>query len=209
VAKIASDFRKPGGLTVVPPEESAAFLAPLGLRALPGIGPRLEARLGELGLRTIGELAALSDEALSRAIPGSVGRELRARARGIDERRVDPRQQPPVSQGAEETFPRDLVSSAEMEEWIDRLAANVWSRLDAKDLHARAVTAKIRYFDFQTVTRSRTVREPFASAEELASGARALLQRALAERSAAVRLLGVYASKFCEKAEETQIRFSL
>jgi DNA polymerase-4 len=74
VAKIASDFRKPAGLTVVPPEQSASFLAPLELRALPGIGPRLEARLSELKLRTIGDLAALSNEALARSFPGSVAR---------------------------------------------------------------------------------------------------------------------------------------
>jgi DNA polymerase-4 len=206
VAKIASDFRKPAGLTVVPPDGSAAFLAPLELRALPGIGPRLEARLLELGLRTIGDLAALSDDALRRAISGQVGRELRDRARGIDERRVDPQPQPPVSQGAEETFPRDLVADEEMEEWIDRLAEGVWERLTAKDLCARTVTAKVRYADFQTVTRSQTVREPLCSVEELALMARTLLQRALASRRAPVRLLGVYVSTLCERAEQAQIR---
>ncbi len=206
VAKIASDFRKPAGLTVVPPEESAAFLAPLELRALPGIGPRLEARLLEVGLRAIGDLAALSDDALRRAIPGGVGNELRDRARGIDERRVDPQPQAPVSQGAEETFPRDLVSETEMEEWIERLAESVWGRLTAKDLCARTVTAKVRYSDFQTVTRSQTVREPLCTVEELALTARALLQRALSRRRAPVRLLGVYTSTLSERAEPAQIR---
>jgi DNA polymerase-4 len=209
VAKIASDFRKPGGLTVVPPEQSAACLAPLELRALPGVGPRLEARLSELKLRTIGDLAALSDEALGRPLPGSVGRELRDRARGIDERPVDPSPQMPVSQGAEETFPRDLAEPAEMEAWIDRLSDNVWARLEAHDLCARRVMAKIRYFDFQTVTRSQTAAEPFASAEELAALAKSLLARALSERKAAVRLLGVYASKLCERGKEIQIRLPL
>ena len=209
VAKIASDFRKPGGLTVVPPERSAEFLAPLELRALPGIGPRLEARLAQLKLRTIGDLAALSDEALRRALPGVVGRELRDRARGIDDRPVDPSPQTPVSQGAEETFPRDLSAPAEMEAWIDRLAENVWQRLDAHDLCARRVTAKIRYFDFQTITRSQTAGEPFASAEQLAASAKALLERAMSERKAAVRLLGVYASKLCERGKEAQIRLPL
>ena len=206
VAKIASDFRKPAGLTVVSPEESAVFLAPLELRALPGIGPRLEARLLELRLRTIGDLAALSDDALRRAIPGHVGRGLRDRARGIDERRVDPHPQSPVSQGAEETFPRDLVSDEEMEEWIDRLAESAWGRLTAKDLCARTVTTKVRYSDFQTVTRSQTVREPLCSVEELALVARALLQRALASRRAPVRLLGVYTSTLCARVEQAQIR---
>ncbi len=209
VAKIASDFRKPGGLTVVPPKESAVFLAPLQLRALPGIGPRLEARLKELGMHTIGDLAALSDEALRRALSGSVGRELRDRARGIDGRPVDPSPQMPVSQGAEETFPRDLSAREEMEAWIDRLADSVWARLDSHDLCARRVTLKLRYFDFQTITRSQTSAEPFASVEQLAAAAKALLQRAMSERTAAVRLLGVYASKLCERGKETQIRLPL
>jgi DNA polymerase-4 len=206
VAKIASDFRKPAGLTVVPPEQSAAFLAPLELRALPGIGPRLEASLAELKLSTIGELAALSDEELRRALPGVVGHGLRDRARGIDDRPVDPSPQMPVSQGAEETFPRDLSEPAEMEGWIDRLAEGVWARLEAHDLCARRVTTKIRYFDFRTITRSQTSGEPFASAEELAAAAKSLLQRALSERNASVRLLGVYASKLCERGKELQIR---
>jgi DNA polymerase-4 len=209
VAKIASDFRKPGGLTVVPPEQSAAFLAPLELRALPGVGPRLEARLKELKLQTIGDLAALTDEVLARSLPGAVGRELRDRARGIDERPVDPSPQMPVSQGAEETFPRDLSEPAEMEAWIDRLADSVWARLEAHDLCARRVTTKIRYFDFQTITRSQTAGEPFASAEELATAAKSLLARAMSERGAAVRLLGVYASKLCEQGKELQIRLPL
>jgi DNA polymerase-4 len=208
VAKIASDFRKPGGLTVIRPEESATFLAPLELRALPGIGPRLETRLGELGVRTIGDLASLSDDALRRAIPGCVGPELRDRARGIDPRRVDPHPQAPVSQGAEETFPRDLVSDSELEAWIDRLAECVWARLAGNDLCARTVTAKVRYFDFQTVTRSKTVRDPLASVEELAALARTLMRRALADRRAAVRLLGVYTSTLRERGEESQIRLS-
>jgi DNA polymerase-4 len=209
VAKIASDLRKPRGLTIVAPVESATFLAPLPLRTLPGIGPRLEARLTTFGVRTIGELASLSDERLRRAVPGVVGRELRDRARGIDERRVNPHPQPPVSQGSEETFPRDLGSAAEMEEWIDRLAENVWSRLEAKDLCARRVTAKIRYHDFKTVTRSQTGREPFGSAAELAAAARALLAKALGERKAPVRLLGVYVSGLAPSSGCLQMQLPL
>ena len=209
VAKIASDFRKPSGLTVVKPEESAAFLAPLELRALPGVGPRLEERLAQLGVKTIGQLAALSDAELGRAISGSVGAELRNRARGIDERPVDPNPQRPVSQGAEETFPRDLASIEQMVEWIDRLAEIVWDRLCAHGLCARTATAKVRYFDFQTVTRSQTVREPFESAGELAAAGRALLEKALSERRASVRLLGVYVSKLCDSAEEVQTRLPI
>jgi DNA polymerase-4 len=209
VAKIASDVRKPAGLTVVPAGESATFLAPLELRALPGIGPRLEARLRAHGLRTIGDLAALPDGELRDVIPGSVGRELRARARGIDERQVDPRPQAPSSQGAEETFASDIVSGPEMDEWIDRLAEMVWPRLEANEVRPRRVTTKVRYSDFQTVTRSRTVQGHVDSAYELAEIARFLLSRALDERHAPVRLLGVYASLFCRNIGEEQTRLQL
>jgi DNA polymerase-4 len=84
VSKIASDCRKPGGLTVVPPGTEARFLAPFDVRRLPGIGPKAETRLGGAGIATIGALAALVDEDLKRLLPGSVGRDLRERARGID-----------------------------------------------------------------------------------------------------------------------------
>jgi DNA polymerase-4 len=202
VAKIASDFRKPHGLTVVPPERTQAFLAPLELRKLPGVGPRLEQRLGRWGLRTIGDLASLSDEQLHQLLPGAVGRELRDRARGVDLRPVDPEPGEPVSQGAEETFERDLVAIAEMDAWIGRMAETVWTRLEKKGLRARRATAKVRYHDFRTVTRSQTRAEPFASLAELTATARALLRRALEERGDPVRLLGVYVSAFSRPASE-------
>src|ERR671922_3095494 len=84
VAKVASDRRKPGGITVVPPGREAAFLAPFPVRLLPGVGPRADERLQAAGVRTIGELASLADGDLARLLPGKVGRLLRDRARGID-----------------------------------------------------------------------------------------------------------------------------
>src|ERR1700751_880604 len=86
VCKVASDCRKPGGLTVVPRGREAAFLAPLAVRRLPGVGPKAEERLGTPGVETIGDLAALSDDDLRRLLPGSVGTMLRDRARGVDPR---------------------------------------------------------------------------------------------------------------------------
>src|SRR5438874_6182452 len=89
VAKVASDARKPGGLVVVPPGREAAFLAPLAVRRLPGVGPKAEERLRGAGIETIGDLAALTDEELRRLLPGSVGAMLRDRARGIDPRELE------------------------------------------------------------------------------------------------------------------------
>src|SRR5437667_8373295 len=89
VAKVASDRRKPAGLTVVPPGREASFLAPFPVRLLPGVGPRAEERLGQAGILTIGGLAGLGDEELGRLVPGKVGRLLRDRARGVDPRRLE------------------------------------------------------------------------------------------------------------------------
>ena len=206
VAKIASDMRKPRGVTVVPPGESRSFLAPLPVRALPGVGPRLQQRLAARGLRTIGDLASLDDEALKRVLPGKVGTELRERARGVDRRVVQTAPSAPVSQGAEETFATDIAAVAEMDVWLGRLAAQVAARLERKSLAAHTVTTKVRYYDFQTVTRSQTVAEPVACADELERLARLLLRRALDERGAPVRLLGVYASNLKARAAADQLR---
>src|SRR5438270_9614349 len=84
VAKIASDHRKPGGLTVVPSGGEARFLAPFDVRRLPGVGPKAEARLRAAGVETVGALAGLADAELRRLLPGSVGRVLRDRANGVD-----------------------------------------------------------------------------------------------------------------------------
>ena len=108
VAKIASDRRKPGGLTVVPAGREASFLAPFDVRKLPGVGPRSEARLRAVGLDTIGALAALTDAELKRFRPGKVGALLRDRARGIDPRPLETSTDR-VSISHEETFERDVV----------------------------------------------------------------------------------------------------
>ena len=108
VCKIASDRRKPGGITVVPPGREAAFLAPLATRILPGVGPRAEERLAAAGIVTLGGLASLSDAELRAVLPGQVGRLLRDRARGIDPRDLELDAER-VSISTEETFERDLT----------------------------------------------------------------------------------------------------
>src|SRR5947208_5464774 len=90
VAKVGSDARKPGGLVVVVPGQEAGFLAPLDVRKLPGVGPKAEVRLRAAGVDTIGALAAMTDESLRAVLPGSVGKVLRDRARGIDPRGLEP-----------------------------------------------------------------------------------------------------------------------
>src|SRR3954471_8220262 len=107
VAKIASDFRKPGGIVVVRPGREAHFLAGFDIRLLPGVGPRAEERLRALGIATIGDLAAIEDATLPSVLPGKVGRLLRDRARGIDGRELEQSVER-ISISTEETFPRDI-----------------------------------------------------------------------------------------------------
>src|SRR5207247_11255154 len=107
VAKVGSDSRKPGGITVVLPGREATFLAPLEVRKLPGVGPRGAERLARAGIDTVGALAAVDDDALPRLLRGKVGRLLRDRARGIDARPLETVTER-ISISHEETFPRDV-----------------------------------------------------------------------------------------------------
>ncbi len=190
VCKIASDRRKPGGITVVPPGTEARFLAPLPARRLPGIGPRAEARLAAAGVTTIGDLAALGDVDLRAILPGSVGILLRDRARGIDPRDLDLDAER-ISISVEETFERDLTDRAELHREITRMAAEVAEHLRRSDLVARTVTTKLRYTDFSIRSRSTTLAAPVDEPDQIADVARRLLDRGLRDRPGALRLAGV------------------
>src|SRR5207244_4314557 len=111
VAKVASDARKPGGITVVPAGREAAYLAPFAVRKLPGGGPKAEVRLARAGVETVGQLAALDDAMLVRLLPGRVGGMLRDRARGVDPRPLEHSVER-VSISQEETFERDVDDRA-------------------------------------------------------------------------------------------------
>ena len=191
VAKVASDRDKPGGVTVVAPGEEAAFLAPLALRALPGVGPRTEGRLAAAGLSTIGDLASLQDDALRAIAPGRHGEDLRRRARGIDPRPVAAVPAERVSISCERTFARDVIDAGELEALGREMAGRVAATLRSRERAARTVTVKLRYADFQTVTRGQTVRAATDDEDVIWKTARALVFRALEERTGALRLMGV------------------
>jgi DNA polymerase-4 len=201
IAKIASDQRKPGGIVVVPPGREAAFLAPLPLRALPGVGPRGEQRLLAAGIVTIGDLARQDDAALAALGMGKVGRDLRERARGVDPRPVVVEASDPVTIGEETTFEHDLLDPLAMAAELAPIAENVFARIERHGFAARTVTTKLRYDDFAIVTRSRTLVAPVASAGALSGLAVELLEKALADRRAPVRLLGVYVGKLAREAQ--------
>jgi DNA polymerase-4 len=190
VCKIASDRRKPGGITVVPPGFEARFLAPLAVRLLPGVGPRAEERLRTAGVETIGALAELGDTDLKALIPGSLGPLLRDRARGIDPRDLELEGEP-VSVSSEDTFPRDVSDRERLHEEVRRLAAHVSERLRHSGLSGRTVTAKLRYADFSIRTRSTTLPAAVDEAEVIGEVACSLLDRGLRDRPGALRLVGV------------------
>jgi DNA polymerase-4 len=193
VAKVASDRRKPGGITVVRPGREAAFLAPFVVRLLPGVGPRAEERLAGAGVDTIGALAALEDGELSRLVPGKIGRLLRDRARGIDPRLLEPATET-VSIGHEETFERDVGDRAQLHDELRRMALRVANRLLETGQAARTVTTKLRYPDFSIRSRSTTLQAGFADGEKIGALACTLLDRALLDRPGPLRLVGVSVS---------------
>ena len=201
VAKIASDRRKPGGIVVVAPGGDAAFLAPLPLRLLPGVGPKAAERLRAAGCERIGDLAGLDATTLAFTLPGKVGEELQRRARGIDDRPVVTEPQEPVTISCEETFERDLVDPERMRGELELLAERVWSRLERYDYRARTVTVKLRYPDFAIVTRARTLDGAVESAADLTRLSFELLEKALSDRPAPVRLLGVGTGKLTRDPE--------
>ncbi len=191
VAKIASDHRKPFGITVVPAGREAAFLDPLPLRSLPGVGPRAEERLARAGLASIGDLARLDEVELARLLPGSLGPLLQERARGRDDRPVARERAVRISIGQEETFEQDVEDPVRLHEELERMAQRVVDYLERDGRGARTVTAKLRYPDWALSTRARSTPTPVRDRRLLVELAHAALDRALDDRPPPIRLLGV------------------
>jgi DNA polymerase-4 len=190
VCKVASDRRKPGGITVVPPGREPRFLAPLPVRRLPGVGPRAEVRLAAAGVSTVGDLASLGDVELRAVLPGAVGALLRDRARGVDPRDLELEAER-ISISTEETFARDVTDRAVLHAELRRQTAGVAAHLRRSGLSARTVTTKLRYADFSIRSRSTTLAAPIDEEERIADLACRLLDRGLRDRPGALRLVGV------------------
>jgi DNA polymerase-4 len=188
VAKLASEEAKPDGLLAVEPGTELAFLHPLPVRRLWGVGPKTLARLQRFGVRTVGDLAAIPEASLVGALGQAAGAGLHALAWNRDERRVEPDRET-KSIGQEETFPRDLHEVEPLRQEVRRMAERVGGRLRDKGLAGRTVTLKVRYHDFRTITRSATVPEPVSAFLDIARLALGLLERV--EMGGGVRLLGV------------------
>jgi DNA polymerase-4 len=189
VAKLASAHCKPDGLLVVPADGVVAFLHPLPVAALWGVGDKTEEVLSRLGLRTVGDLAHTPAGTLQRALGQAAGTHLAALAWGRDERVVTPHE-PEKSVGAEETFGTDVDDPTVLRRELLRLSERTAARLRAQGMVGRTVAVKIRFADFTTITRSKTLREATDVARVVYDTAIGLYD-ALGLERARLRLVGV------------------
>jgi DNA polymerase IV len=206
-AKVASDQAKPNGVLQVLSGMEAHFLAPLDVRRLPGVGKMTEGRLHECGVNTIGDLARLTEEALGRKIGDGLAA-LIEKARGVDaggwyDEEVGANDEP-KSISHEHTFSRDERNSVTLESMLARLSEMVCRRLREHQLHARKVQLKLRYSDFTTCTRGRTLERPTQLDAEVLEIVRELF-RANWQKGRAVRLLGVQSSALEAASEQMEL----
>jgi DNA polymerase-4 len=199
LAKLASDWQKPDGLFVIQPEEVHAFLMPLPVGRLPGVGKVTEEKLANLGIKTVAELRGLDLSALEQQF-GRYGVRLYELARGIDESEVIP-DRPTKSISVEDTFEQDVLLS-ETEPMIRRLAEKLWSVSRKESRIPCTVVFKLKTSTFRILTRSHTPSSPPSSCEELTEIALKLRERVDLGRQQRYRLVGIGLSNFRE-AEET------
>lgn len=193
LAKIASELDKPDGLSLLTHADLPARVWPMGVRRINGIGPKAAAKLGTLGLQTIGQLAAAEPAWLVQHFGKSYGRWLHEAAHGIDDRPVETRGEP-VSMSRETTFERDLHAVHDRDELttiFTRLAEQVATDLQRKGYAGRTIGIKLRFDDFKTVTRDLTLPQPVADAAAIRHAAGLCLKRVDLKRR--LRLLGVRA----------------
>jgi DNA polymerase-4 len=188
LAKLASDQNKPDGLCVIRPGEGARFVAGLPIRRFHGVGPKAEEKMQKLGIATGADLAA-KDIAFLRQHFGSMGDYLFRAARGIDLRPVAAHRVR-KSVGGERTFSEDIGSGAGLRETLENIIAIVWERIEASGARGRTVTLKMKFTDFQIMTRATSLPDYVSGREQFAQAARALLEAELPLRGP-IRLMGL------------------
>jgi DNA polymerase-4 len=207
IAKLASEAAKPRigrhgpepglGVKVVGPDEVLAFLHPLPVQALWGVGPKTLEKLHRLGVDTVEQLAAIEERTLVSSLGSASGRHLRLLAQGIDPRPVVPHQAA-KSIGHEETFAHDRHDLPSLRHELVRLADAVAARLRAAGVAGRTVSIKVRFHDFRTISRAVTLAAAVDTGPQLVQAASALLERI--DPTPGVRLLGVHVSHLTEDA---------
>jgi DNA polymerase-4 len=200
VAKVASEEAKPDGLLEVETGKERAFLAPLPVAKLPGIGQKTEPKLKSLGIDTIGKLSTMPLKALKSHF-GASGEVLQRFASGIDDREVEP---PAVTKSAsrETTFGQDTRDPARLESTLRYLGERVGADLRRKGKRARCVTLKLRYGDFTTITRRHTLSQSTDSDQAIFETGQRLMKRALAGEKRPVRLIGIGVSELVEAGRQ-------
>jgi len=201
VAKVASAYRKPDGLTVVPPGEAKDWIAPLPVSWLWGAGPKTQARLHEIGLRTIGDVAGADPAFLAKKL-GSAGLHFHALSHADDPRQVS-RRRIPKSIGSEQTLDDDVSMGAEVNRLLRTSADRIASRLKAKRLVAMGVRVKLKTADFRILTRQRALARPTDVAETLYTSALELLRSF--DHSGPFRLIGMAAFDLMHDAAPRQL----
>ncbi|EHR62185.1 DNA polymerase IV [Saccharomonospora cyanea] len=202
VAKLASGMAKPDGMVVVPVAETVSFLRPLPVSALWGVGPRTAEVLRGHGLATVADIAATPVERLRRWVGAATAEHLHALAHGRDDRDVVPRTEE-KSLGAERTFDTDLSDRREQQRQLLDLSEKVAATLRSRGLRGRTVSIKIRFSDFRTITRARTLPGATDVARTIHATAATLLAEAGA--TAPVRLLGVRVEGLTGEGEAEQL----
>lgn len=191
IAKIASDYEKPAGITVVTPRKVWDFLAPMNVRSIPGIGPKTAGALAREGITTVAQLRRCTKKWLEDQF-GSFGEEMYEMARGIDDSPIIEEWEPKQI-GRQITFEKDTRDKSVIWETMEEMMTDVHGQLRAEKKAYRTVTVKIRYEDFETHTASRTLIEPTQRREAMAALGRELLQPFL-KKEKKVRLVGISVS---------------
>jgi len=200
IAKVASELSKPDGLLEVALGEERSFLAPLAITKLPGIGKKTERVLNNLGINTIGQLATTPLDVLKSHL-GTVGELIHRHANGLDDRKVVP-PSPTKSISRETTFGQDTKDHSLLEATLRYLSERVGAELRQRERQARCVTLKLRYADFTTITRRRTLGESSNSDQIIFNTGLKLLNRARAQEKQPIRLVGIGISSLVEPGRQ-------
>jgi DNA polymerase-4 len=205
IAKIASDFKKPNGLTVVIPGTEMGFLSPLPVRKIPGIGPKTNERLAKLGIYTVADIAGIPDEKLMQRF-GKMGEAMARWSKGIDERPVQEDREA-KSLSTERTFSKNISDQEELLDILFKLSVKVGEQLKNKNLMATTVHIKLRYGDFSTFTRQLTSSVPLDDGDQIFEIAKKLFVTNWMPGEA-IRLLGVGGSHFAEPQGQLSLDLS-
>jgi DNA polymerase-4 len=199
MAKIASEINKPDGVFVVVPDTEADILGPMQATAIPGVGPATAERLRRVGINTVEDLRAPSEDELVRLLGASAGASLWQLARAHDDRPIVAERET-KSVSVEDTFEHDITDRELLTQEVDRMSRSVAERLRKNGLSGRTVTLKVRHHDFETHTHSSTLRAPTDSTRVLAETARGLLDGV--DLAGGLRLLGVGVSGLADWVQD-------